>query len=135
LSQDDLGNRIDEYVVPYLEGRGSLTPAIPGSTTETQILSPGVPRLHLSVIVISLPGELCGYEPNVPRMCSPDTITLQPKTNGVCVHRVVRANDITLTESHPHLEQSWKVSGLNDGQTDMIPVLVEGTYEQKQYEY
>jgi len=61
-------------------------------------------------------------------MCSPDTRTLQPRTNNVCTHQIVQADQIPLTGGYPHLEQSWKVPDLNDGQVGVVPV-VEGTYE------
>jgi len=61
-------------------------------------------------------------------MCSPDTLTLQPRINNrVCLRRVVRADQIPLTEEGPRLVQSWKVPDLNDSQADMTPV-VEGTH-------
>jgi len=72
--------------------------------------------------MISLLEKVGGYEPSIPRMCSPDKMTLRPRTNGVCMHRVVRADQIPLTDKRPHLEQPWKVPGLNDGQADMVPV-------------
>jgi len=73
--------------------------------------------------MISLLEEVGRYEPSIPQMCSPDAKTLQPRTNNVFVCRVVRADQIPLTDGQPHLEQSWKVPGLNDSQVDVILVV------------
>jgi len=61
-------------------------------------------------------------------MGSPDTITLQPRTDSVGMGRVVGADQTPLTYGYPHLEQSWGVPGLNDGQADTTPA-VEDTYK------
>jgi len=77
--------------------------------------------------MISLLEEVSGYEPRIPQMCSPDANTLQPRANNVCMRRVVRADQISLTDDQPNLEYSWKVSGLNNGQVDMMSI-VGGTH-------
>jgi len=78
--------------------------------------------------MVSLLKEVGGYQLSVPRMCNPDTLTLWPRTNGVCMHRVVRVDQIPLTDGNPHLKQYWKVPALNHGHTDMWPV-VNGTHK------
>ena len=45
------------------------------------------------------------------------------------MHRVVRGYQIPLTDNYPRLEYSWKVPGLNDGQVDLMPILVGGTHK------
>jgi len=55
-------------------------------------------------------------------------MTLYLGTNNVCVYRVARANQVPLTNKH--LERYWKISHLNDGQADMMPV-VEGAHGQE----
>jgi len=61
-------------------------------------------------------------------MCRPDKIALRSRTDGVCMRRVVRTDQISLTDRHPHLEQPWEVPGLNDGQADIM-LVVKGAYE------
>ena len=118
LSQDNLGKGGNQHNVHGFQERGLRTPTTPGSTKRTQTPPAGVPRahVHLPAFTISLPEEVSGYESNIPHMCSPDRMTLQPRTNSVRVHRVTRADQIPLTESSPHQERHWKVPDLNDNQ-------------------
>lgn len=50
-----------------------------------------VPHVHLSVIAISALEEADECEVIIPHACSPTTMTLQPKTNGVCMCRAAQA--------------------------------------------
>ena len=61
-------------------------------------------------------------------MCIPDRRTLWPGTNNVCMYRVTGVDQILLTDEQPRLEHHWKISGLNDGQVDMISI-IEGTHD------
>jgi hypothetical protein len=84
LSQDNLGNRGNDRVVHDFKERSFRTPVTPGSITEAHIPSAGVLHVHLSTIIISFLRQVDRYEPSVPRMCSPDPTTLQPRTNILC---------------------------------------------------
>ena len=41
---------------------------------------------------------------------------LHPRANSVCMHQVVRDNQVPLTDDRPYQERCWKVPGLNGGQ-------------------
>ena len=58
------------------------------------------------------------YEPGVLWQCILDNKALQPIITWVCIYRVARVNQMSLTDEDPHLEYYGEVSTLNDGQVD-----------------
>ena len=127
LGQDNLGGRGNQRVVHDLSKRGLLAPVTPGSTTKSQNPSVGVSHVHLFT-AISIPEGSGRCEPSIPHMCIPDTRTLWPGTNNVCMYRVAGVDRMPLTDNEPRLEDHRKISCLNDGQADMASV-VGGTHE------
>ena len=83
LSQDELGSGRNRRVVQGFNERRFFAPVIPWS--KTPIPSVGISHVHLFAVMVSLLGGVSRQEPNVPRLCSPDQMTLRTEVvvNGL----------------------------------------------------